>query len=310
MYFKEEFNMKKIVVLGSINVDTILNIARLPLPGETMAMSNRSTAGGGKGANQAIAAVRAGSETAFISKIGKDHAADFMIDTFKEDGLNIEHVTEDETAGTGKAYILLDDNGQNSILIYGGANQTITTEDIKNASETIASADCLITEFETPLEASIEAFKIAKANKVLTILNPAPAKNNIPEELLKLSDIIVPNETEAEAITGIKVTDLDSMKKAAKKLHTMGVKHVIITVGANGAFYSLGEEDGFVNAFKVNTVDTTAAGDTFIGYLASALNSDLGNIEEAMKFASKASSITVQTQGAQNSIPYVKNVKI
>ncbi|WP_119327054.1 ribokinase [Companilactobacillus musae] len=302
--------MKKIVVLGSINVDIILNIARLPLPGETMAMSNRSTAGGGKGANQAIAAVRAGAETSFIAKIGQDRSADFMLDTFKYDGLNIEHVTQDENAGTGQAYILLDDNGQNSILIYGGANQTITTKDIEEAHDAIADADCLITEFETPLATSVAAFKIAKENNVLTILNPAPAKTNIPDELLKLTDIIVPNETEAEAITGIKVTDRPSMEKAANKLHTLGVKNVIITVGANGSFYSQGEKNGFVNAYKVNTVDTTAAGDTFIGYLASKLNSDLGNIEEAMMFASKASSITVQTQGAQNSIPYLRDVEI
>jgi len=302
--------MKKIVVLGSINVDTILNIARLPLPGETMAMRDRSTAGGGKGANQAIASVRAGAETSFISKIGKDRAADFMLDTFKYDGLNIDHVTTDEKAGTGQAYILLDDNGQNSILIYGGANQTITVEDIDNASEAIADADCLITEFETPLEASTEAFKIAKENNVVTILNPAPAKNYIPEDLLKLTDIIVPNETEAEAITGIKVVEQPSMIEAANKLHQMGVKNVIITVGAKGSFYSVNEKNGFVDAYKVNTIDTTAAGDTFIGYFASRLNSDLGNIEDAMRFASKASSITVQTQGAQNSIPYKQDVDI
>lgn len=301
--------MKKIVVLGSINVDTILNISRLPLPGETMAMSDRSTAGGGKGANQAIAAVRAGAETSFIGKIGQDNAADFMIDTFKNDGLNIDHVTRDQQAGTGQAYILLDDKGQNSILIYGGANQTITNDDIKRASDTIAQADCLITQFETPLESSVEAFRIAKENNVLTILNPAPAKNDIPEELLKLTDIIIPNETEAEAITGVKVTDEPSMVEAANKLHTLGVKNVIITVGANGSFYSVNEKNGFVKAYKVNTVDTTAAGDTFIGYFASKLSSDLSNIEEAMKFASKASSITVQTQGAQNSIPLIKNVE-
>jgi len=302
--------MKKIVVLGSINVDIILNIARLPLPGETMAMHDRSTAGGGKGANQAIAAVRAGAETSFIAKIGQDRSADFMLDTFKFDGLNIDHVTQDDKAGTGQAYILLDDNGQNSILIYGGANQTITTEDIRNAKDAIADADCLITEFETPLEASTEAFRIAKKNNVLTILNPAPAKTYIPDELLKLTDIIVPNETEAEAITGVKVTDQPSMVEAANKMHTMGVKNVIITVGANGAFYSVNGKNGFVNAYKVNTVDTTAAGDTFIGYLASKLNQDLDNIEEAMKFASKASSITVQTQGAQNSIPHLRDVEI
>ena len=309
-YKKADNVMKKIVVLGSINVDTILNIARLPLPGETMAMHDRSIAGGGKGSNQAIAAVRAGAETSFISKIGKDHAADFMIDVFKHDGLNIDHVTMDDEAGTGKAYILLDDNGQNSILVYGGANQTITVEDVKNASDAIVDADCLITEFETPLDATIEAFRIAKKNNVLTILNPAPAKTNIPEELLNLTDIITPNETEAEAITGIKYTDKSSLIKITNKLHEFGVKHVIITLGGKGSFYYVNDESGFVEAYKVSTVDTTGAGDTFIGYLAAKLDSNLGNVEEAMKYASKASSITVQTKGAQNSIPYAKNIKI
>lgn len=302
--------MKKIVVLGSINIDTILNIDRLPLPGETMAMHDRSIAGGGKGANQAIAAVRAGSETSFIAKIGKDHAADFMMDTFKKDGLNIDNVTIDPEAGTGKAYILLDEHGQNSILIYGGANQTITSEDIDNAASTISDADCLIAQFEVPVPAIIEAFKIAKDNDVLTILNPAPAKKDIPDELLKLTDIIAPNETEAEAITGIKVEDETSMKQAADKMHDMGVKIVLITVGARGSFYSLEDHSiGFVDAFKVKTVDTTAAGDTFIGYLASQLHKELDNLVGAMRFANKASSITVQEKGAQNSIPYHNQVK-
>ncbi|WP_125566129.1 ribokinase [Companilactobacillus insicii] len=303
--------MKKIVVLGSINVDTILNIARLPLPGETMAMHDQSIAGGGKGANQAIAAVRAGAQTSFIAKVGKDHAADFMIDTFKHDQLDIKHVTEDENSGTGKAYILLDDNGQNSILIYGGANQTITIEDIHNAEETIKEADCVITEFETPVAATIELFKIAKKNSVMTILNPAPAKKDLPDELLKLTDIIIPNETEAESITGIKVTDENSMRRAANVLHDSGVDTVLITVGDKGSFYSLRTGvEGFVKAFKVNAIDTTAAGDTFIGYLAANLDSDLKNIESAMNIASKASSITVQEQGAQNSIPYEKQVNL
>lgn len=302
--------MKKIVVLGSTNVDTILNIKRLPLPGETMAMDGQSSAGGGKGANQALAATRAGAETSFVSKIGDDHAADFMLDTFKKDGLNIDHVTETSKAGTGKAYILLDENGQNSILIYGGANQTISIDDINAAKETIKKSDCLISEFETPISVTIEAFKIAKENGVITILNPAPAKDNIPLELLKLTDIIVPNETEASAITGIKVEDKKSIINSAEKLNKMGINRVIITIGSRGSlYYSEGKEE-FVDAYKVPAIDTTAAGDTFIGYLAAKLDSDLGNVVEAMKFASKASSIAVQTKGAQNSIPYVEDVKI
>lgn len=303
--------MKKIVVLGSINVDTILKITRLPLPGETMAMHDQSSAGGGKGANQAIAAVRAGAETSFIAKVGQDHAADFMIDTFNEDKLDISHLMTDEHAGTGKAYILLDDNGQNSILIYGGANQTITAEDVREAEEKIKDADCVISEFETPIPATIELFKIAKKYNVMTILNPAPAKNDLPEDLLKLTDIIAPNETEAEAITGVKVTDESSMQKAADALHKLGIETVLITVGAKGSYYSRRTgKAGFVKAFKVNAVDTTAAGDTFIGYLAANLNADTKNLESAMKIASKASSLTVQQQGAQNSIPYKKQVNL
>lgn len=302
--------MEKVVVLGSINVDTILNIKRLPVPGETMAMSDESNAGGGKGANQAIAAVRGGAKTTFIAKIGQDHAADFMLDTFKKDGLNMENITVDPKAGTGKAYILLDDNGQNSILIYGGANQTISVDDVKNAESSIAEADCLISEFETPIEATLEAFRIAKKNNVVTILNPAPAKTDISEELFQLTDIIVPNETEAEAITGVKAVDKKSIINSADKLNKMGVKRVIITIGSRGSLYYTDGKDDFVNAYKVSAVDTTAAGDTFIGYLAAKLDSNLDNMVEAMKFASKASSIAVQVKGAQNSIPYVDDVKV
>ncbi|WP_125770015.1 ribokinase [Companilactobacillus furfuricola] len=304
--------MNKIVVLGSTNVDTILSISHLPKPGETMHMQARSTAGGGKGANQALAAVRAGADTAFISKIGDDHAADFMMDTFKEDGLNLDHVTVSETEGTGKAYILLQDGGQNSILVYGGANADVTPADVDAAKDTIANADCIIAQFEVPIPAIVEAFKIAKENNVLTFLNPAPApsRRDIPDELLNLTDIIAPNETEAEIITGVHVEDDASMQKAAKEMHKMGIGTVLITVGSKGSFYSFESgKTGFVNAFKVNAVDTTAAGDTFVGALMAKLDHDMANIEEAMTYANKSSSLTVQTQGAQNSIPYAKDVK-
>ncbi|MQS52466.1 ribokinase [Companilactobacillus mishanensis] len=305
--------MNKIVVLGSINVDTILNISHLPQPGETMHMEDRSTAGGGKGANQALAAVRAGADTAFISKIGKDHAADFMMKTFKEDGLNVEHVTFSETEGTGKAYILLQDGGQNSILVYGGANADVTPADVDAAKDVIKDADCIIAQFEVPIPAITEAFKIAKENDVLTFLNPAPAPNRreIPDELLSLTDIIAPNETEAEIITGVHVDDDASMKEATKAMHDMGIHTVLITVGSKGSFYSFDSgKTGFVNAFKVNAIDTTAAGDTFVGALMAKLDHDMSNIEEAMTYANKSSSITVQTKGAQNSIPYEKQIEI
>ncbi|KRL59675.1 ribokinase [Latilactobacillus fuchuensis] len=302
--------MTKIVVLGSTNVDTILGIQRFPQPGETLAMNSRSVAGGGKGANQAIAAVRSGAQTAFISKIGHEGAADFMLETFKQDGMNIDHVTMSETAGTGQAYIMVDESGQNSILIYGGANQDVTSADIHQAENDIKLADRIVAQFEVPVPAVIEAFKIARANGVQTILNPAPAIKNIPAELLAVTDMIVPNETEAEIITGIKVTDQASMQKNAEAMFKMGIKVVIITVGDKGSFYATPDQTGFVPAFKVTAVDTTAAGDTFIGALSTKLAMDYSNIEVAMTYANKASSIAVQTKGAQNSIPYAKDIQL
>lgn len=300
--------MKKVIVLGSTNVDTILNVQRFPQPGETMAMNSMAVAGGGKGANQAIAAIRSGAKTTFISKVGHEGAANFMLDTFKEDGMNIDHVTTSETAGTGQAYIMVDENGQNSILIYGGANQDITNEDIQSAKGSIKAADRIVAQFEVPIPSVIEAFKIARENDVQTILNPAPAIKNIPDDLLSVTDMIIPNETESEIITGIKVTDEASMEASAKEFFKMGVKAVIITVGDRGSFYATLEQSGFVNAFKVNAADTTAAGDTFIGALSSKLELDYSNLEEAMTYANKASSLAVQIKGAQNSIPYAKDI--
>lgn len=302
--------MKNVMVLGSTNVDTILGIERFPQPGETLAMNSRSVAGGGKGANQAIAAVRSGAQTAFISKIGHEGAADFMLETFKKDGMNIEHVTMSETAGTGQAYIMVDEAGQNSILIYGGANQDVTIDDIHQAEADIKAADRIVAQFEVPVPAVIEAFKIARTNGVQTILNPAPAIKHIPAELLAVTDMIVPNETEAEIITGIKVTDQASMQQNAEAMFKMGIKVVIITVGDKGSFYATPDQTGFVPAFKVTAVDTTAAGDTFIGALSTQLEMDYSNIEVAMTYANKASSIAVQTKGAQNSIPYAKDIQL
>ncbi|MDO1605222.1 ribokinase [Lactobacillus sp. YT155] len=302
--------MKKVVVLGSTNVDTILKVDRFPLPGETMKMEDKAQAGGGKGANQALAATRLGAQTSFISRVGDDGAADFMLETFKKDGMNTDHIIASQTAGTGQAFIIVENNGQNSIMIYGGANSEVSAADIEAAQDVIKDADILIAQFEVPMEAIVAAFKVAKENNVKTILNPAPATADIPTELIKMSDIIVPNETEAQLITGIEVTNRASMDQAAGKLLEMGAGAVIITVGSTGSYYDTGEATGFVNAFKVKAVDTTAAGDTFIGAFSTKINDDLSNIEEAMTFANKASSIAVQTSGAQVSIPYENNVQI
>jgi len=293
----------KEVILGSLNVDTILRIKRVPQPGETLQMNDRSSAAGGKGANQAVAAARAGAETSFIGQVGNDDAGKFMIESLKDDQVDTSGINVDSGSGTGSAYIFLDENGQNSILVYGGANQKVTATEVHNGAKQIKNADFVVTQFETPQLAAIEAFKLAKEAGAMTILNPAPASEMLPE-LLELSDIVIPNETESASLTGIEVTDEASMMANAAEFEKMGVKNLIITVGSKGAFYST--EDGrhdFVPAFKVKAIDTTAAGDTFIGALSSQLKTDLSNIKEALTFAQRASSITVQRLGAMPSIP-------
>lgn len=295
--------MKKIVVVGSTNVDKVLNVEKYALPGETLAINTyQQSHGGGKGANQAIAAARSGADTTFITKLGNDEDAKMMVKGFKADGMNIDDVITTTDQETGKAYITVDKSGQNSIYVYGGANMAMTPTDVDAHKSAIINADRVIAQLEIPVPAVIEAFKIAKEHGVQTILNPAPAKE-LPEELLKLTDIITPNESEAATLTGIEVKDETSMLANAKFFFERGIKMVIITVGGRGSFFATPDDHALIPPFPAKVVDTTAAGDTFIGSLASQLEIDLSNIRKAMLYASHASSLTIQVAGAQNSIP-------
>lgn len=292
--------VNKITVLGSLNVDTTLKVERFPNPGETLAVIDKRVTAGGKGANQAVAAARSHAMVSFIGQIGTDSAGKKLLQTMADNNIDIRSVLVDETISTGSATILLDTSGQNEILVDGGANQTINYNDVK--SEVFEKQDFLITQFETPHDVALNSFKDARAKGVRTILNPAPAKE-ISEELYKFTDLIIPNETESELLTGIKVIDEQSLRSNADKFHDLGVKNVIITVGSKGAFYSTANEFGFMPAFKVEAKDTTAAGDTFIGALASQLYPDYRNIRNAINYAQRASSIAVQRHGALSSIP-------
>lgn len=294
--------MNKVTIVGSLNVDTTLRIKRMPLPGETLAAEGKSSAAGGKGANQAVSAARSGAQTAFIGEVGKDNSGQMMLDEMKANGIDVAGIRENDQVGTGTASILLDENGQNSILIYGGANQQLSPTDVEAAKDKITAADFVVAQFETPQAATLRAFQLAKANGVTTILNPAPAQK-IDPEVLKLTDLIIPNETESAELTGVIITDETSMLISAAKFAQMGVRNLIITVGAKGAFYCTQDGYSFIPAFKVNAVDTTAAGDTFIGALSSQLKPDMSNIEKALVYAQRASSLAVQKMGALPSIP-------
>ncbi|ASG80932.1 ribokinase [Lactiplantibacillus pentosus] len=295
--------MNKVTVLGSLNVDSILRFKRFPKPGETLPLTGKSVAGGGKGANQAIAAARAGAQTTFIGKVGQDQEGTFMVQQLTESGVDDRFVQHSDAAATGSAFILLDASSENRILIDGGTNQLVTAEDVEQAQSVIADSTFLIAQFETPIAATQRGFELARAAQQKTILNPAPATDAVPAELLAVTDLIVPNETETETLTGVHITDEASMVAGAQKLQALGVANVIITVGSKGAFWMRGGEHGFVPAFKVDAVDTTAAGDTFIGALSSVLQPDFSNLAEAVRFANRASSLAVQKLGAQPSIP-------
>ena len=306
---KEDYRMSnKIAVLGSINVDTTYHMDRFPEPGETLQANDKSSAPGGKGANQSVACARSGAKTYHIGMVGADQEGQFMRESMQEDGIDTRFVGIDKMHGTGTAMITLDANGQNDIMVYGGANQSMTTDVLKGTDELFKDIDFIITQFETPQKVSAEAFKRAKANGVTTILNPAPAKE-IDPELLKYTDIIAPNETESALLTGIEITDEDSMIKTAEYFKNKGVDNLLITLGSKGVFYSTPNDHGLVPAFKVKPVDTTAAGDTFIGALASQLKTDLSNIADALVYAQRASSLTVQKMGAAPSIPTYDEIK-
>ncbi|WP_311408316.1 ribokinase [Liquorilactobacillus uvarum] len=299
---------KNVVVLGSINADIILKLKRLPKPGETMKLQGFETAGGGKGANQAIAAARSSSEVHFVGRVGADAYGKMMCDLLQKDGINIEHIKTDANNPTGQAYILLQDSGENSILVNSGANAFIQEEDVKNARYLIEKADVIVAQFEVPINRIIEAFKMARAAGVSTILNPAPA-TKVPDKLLELTDLITPNEVEAEMLTDIHVDNPISQRNAAKMLQAKGVKNVILTLGSEGAYYlTENNQEQAVPAFKVKAIDTTGAGDTFIGCLAAKLNPNFDNIPQAVHYANKASSLTVQKIGAIPSIPTEKEI--
>ncbi|MDF7682105.1 ribokinase [Lactobacillus sp. ESL0679] len=300
--------MNKVTVIGSINLDTNLRVERMVKPGETIHAKEHYSAAGGKGANQAVAAARSGCTTSFIGAVGDDAPGTEMLDLLKQEGIDVSGIATIKDESTGQAFISVDDEGQNSITIYAGANYAFNADAIAQKSALITDSDFVIAQFETPIGATIKGFEIARAHGVKTILNPAPAMAKIPVELLQLTDMIAPNETEAATITGVQVVDEASARQAAGKLHDLGVEAVIITIGSKGAFYDFNGQSELVPAFKVKAVDTTAAGDTFIGAMSSLLKPDFSNLREAIIFANKASSLTVQRYGAQPSIPYKKEI--
>ena len=292
---------KKLVVLGSVNADHILKVADFPKPGETITGHGYRVVPGGKGANQAVAAARLGARTSFIACVGDDDFGIRMQEAFEKEGMETSGVMVAKGSPTGIAIIYVAESGENSIGISAEANACLTAESLTPQLEIIRRAETLLMQLETPMETLLLAASEAKKAGVPVVLNPAPARE-LPPELLDGLAMITPNETEAETLTGISVTDEASAKEAADALHIRGVETVIITLGSKGAFVSTGDESQLIAGYPVKAVDTTAAGDTFNGGLLAALQRG-DSLPEAIAFANAAAALSVTAMGAQTSIP-------
>jgi len=293
--------MNKLVVLGSVNADHVLQVPSFPRPGETLHGRNYQVIPGGKGANQAVAAARLKADTGFIACVGDDAFGINIRENFKMDNINIAGVKMQPNCPTGIAMIHVSDSGENSICISAEANAKLTAEAIEPDLERISQANYLLMQLETPMCGIEKAAQVAKEARTNVILNPAPARE-LPDSLLACVDVITPNETEAEVLTGVTVTDNDSAQEAANALHHKGIEIVMITLGAKGVWLSQNGRGELIPGFKVDATDTTAAGDTFNGALVTGLLEDLP-LESAIKFAHAAAAISVTRLGAQTSIP-------
>ncbi|MCE0523545.1 MAG: ribokinase [Methylacidiphilales bacterium] len=290
-----------VVVVGSSNTDMIVRMDRIPRPGETILGGEFITAAGGKGANQAVGAARAGGQVTFIARVGNDMLGEQAIAGFVSEGINVDHVTRDPASPSGVALIFVGRDGENSIAVASGANRNLSPADVRKARGAFAGASVLVMQMETPLETLQAAADLAVEAGVKVILNPAPA-GPLPDSLLRHVSVLTPNETEAELLTGIKVDTTVAAEQAAGNLIARGVETVVITLGARGALVATAKERRLVPGFKVEAIDTTAAGDTFNGALAVAL-AERQPLDDAVRFANAAGAIAVTRMGAQPSAP-------
>ena len=289
----------RILVIGSSNTDMTVRSATLPKPGETVLGGDFRMGPGGKGANQAVAARLLGGEVTFVCKLGRDMFGEGASKHYESCGLDTSKILWSDKP-SGVALITVDSKAENSIVVASGANADMTVTDIDSVADIIKSSGILLLQLEIPIDTVVHAAEIAYNAGVQVVLNPAPAAV-LPAELLKCVSILIPNETEASAISGIDINNFETAAAAAERLKGMGVREVIITMGSRGSVVCDGDCT-FVPAVKVNAVDTTAAGDTFCGGVCVAL-SEGKDLLEAVKFATAASSIAVQRPGAQDSIP-------
>jgi ribokinase len=293
--------MGQVTVVGSFMYDLVATVPRRPKTGETLVGNTFGMFLGGKGANQAIAASRAGSKVTMVGRLGNDSFGKQFLEKFSREGINTDFVTQDDENGTGVAMPLIDASGDNSIVIIPQANMALTVENINQAQSTIADADVLVMQCEVPMDANQRAAEIAKQNDTLVILNPAPAQL-IPDQILKLVDIIIPNEIETETLTGLPTKTENEVLVAGRNLLSKGVETVILTLGDRGSLLLNEDGEKLIPAFDVSVVDTTAAGDSFCGVLAASLANGI-SINLSVEIANAAGALAVTKLGAEPSLP-------
>ena len=293
--------MPNLVVVGSLNMDLVVRTPHLPRPGETILGHDFLTAPGGKGANQTVAAAKLGATVHMIGCVGGDDFGRALRANLRAAGAYDTYVSTEDSAATGIAIIEVDDSGQNTIVVAPGANAHVTRADVDAARSIIASSKAIIAQLEIPLDTVWHALNAARAAKVLTILNPAPAQP-LSTEILSLVDLLVPNETEAAQLTSIEVSDDASAEQAARQLRERGARAVVITLGERGSLVLDAQGARRIPSFKIKAVDTTAAGDAFVGALATAYASH-ADIEVALREANAAGALAATKLGAQPSMP-------
>lgn len=290
-----------IAVLGSLNMDLVARAPQLPALGETIVGRGFATVPGGKGANQAVAAARLGARVFMVGRVGADEYGRALRQNLEFAGVDPTYVLTDPEAVSGIALIIVDDAGQNTIVVVSGANARVSTADVRQAGAVIRSAQALIVQLETPLDAVTEALQLARAANTLTVLNPAPA-HPLSEHMLELTDILVPNQLEASRLSGVEVTDWASAELAARALARRGPRIVVVTLGRLGALALVNGRVERASAFPVNVVDTTAAGDAFVAALTVAY-ADGEDLAHALRVASAAGALATTKLGAQPSLP-------
>ncbi|KRM88429.1 ribokinase [Lacticaseibacillus thailandensis] len=290
-----------LAIIGSINLDQIFAVQQIPHPGETLIADSLTEAPGGKGANQAVAAALNGVDVDFIGRVGDDGSGISLRQSLVAKGVQATHLITDTHEPTGRAVIMVEPSGENRIVVASGANAAVTMADVQPVLEQLGPDDFLMATFESPIQTITDAFTAAKQHGVKTVLNPAPARHGVPIGLLAATDIIIPNEGEATALTGIDMVDAAATAEAAATLRQQGAGEVIITLAERGSYYSGPSGDFSVPAYTVQAVDTTGAGDTFIGAFLSQYGQ--GDVAAAIDYATAASAIAVAHAGGQPSIP-------